>query len=70
MKEKVKVWWSGWARYIKGDLWLKDRSKSEREGLVDGSKIYYDAWFGEGGTSKRKGGRAEDDKISTGNDQD
>lgn len=37
-----------------GDLWRKDNSKSEREGLQDGSETCYDVRFEDCGGDKRQ----------------
>lgn len=44
---------------------------SEREGLQHDSEIFYDMWFGDGGTKKKtgdqpRGGRAKDAEIFLG----
>lgn len=39
---------------VRGDFWQKDRSKSERENVQDGSETCCDACFGDGGTNKKK----------------
>lgn len=31
---------------VAGDLWQEDSSKSESEGLEDGSETGYEVWFG------------------------
>lgn len=56
VKKRVQADWSGWS--VRRDVWLKYSSKSEREGLQDGSETCDDIWFGDSDTDKRIGGRA------------
>lgn len=40
---------------VRGDLWQRDSSTCEREGLLDGSEACYDLWFGFSSTNKKTG---------------
>lgn len=42
---------------VTGDLWQEDSSKSESEGLEDGSEMGYEVWFG--ALTKRREGELE-----------
>lgn len=51
----VRVMWMEMS--VTGDLWQEDSSKSESEGLEDGSEMGYEVWFG--ALTKRREGELE-----------
>lgn len=55
---------------LRGDLWKKDSSEGEREGLQDGPETCYDVLFGDSGTETKTESRAEDVQIFIMSEQD
>lgn len=48
---------------VKGNVWDKDSSKTESEGLQESSEVCYNVRLGDGGADTNTGDRAEDAKI-------
>lgn len=48
---------------VKGNVWDKDSSKTESEGLQESSETCYNVRLGDGGADTNTGDRAEDAKI-------